>query len=315
MKINISSSIPCNLFLEGVQYETPITLTIPQSGRVQISVLPAYPERFSSYTLILSAKNDRLIELSGGARAVSWGEIVDVYLTPPIIQSHFTPEVIAQKRLSRDLVTLYDDGRKKLMLEGSSFFNFDLPENVTDLTLKAKEVDRGAIVSVMGKLEEKDYLLALLCNGEWQIMHQLTADRIEITKTGVKTTDIIPSMLRYEKRCFYKPFSNEPEECTYTPTVRHTYPSVLVPYLFLEDVFFNSPNCLNYLHPSIGLNLDGIVEFFGEVDTATHPCFDEFDITTVAVYDSKSRISHPDLYKFELENDKIVNIIHLLTCN
>lgn len=316
MKINVMSDIPCNLFYEGVQYETPVQFSVNDDRRVQISVLPAYPERFSSYTLIVTTTNGRLTDLSGGARAVCWGSEVDVYLNPPIVQSHFTPEPIFQKRLARDLVTLYDDGRKKLMLEGSSFFNFDLPENLSEPSLKARELTNGAVVSVTGLIDDKEYLLALSSQlNQWQVMHEIIADKIETTKTGVKTSSIIPCMMRYEKREFYKPFSPNPVECDYTPTIRHVYPTELIPYLFLEDVFLKNINCLSYLHPSIGLDLDGLVEFFGESDTASHPDFEEFGLDVVAVYSSKARISRPDLYKFVLEKDKIVNIIHLLTCN
>ena len=316
MKINLMSDIPCNLFFEGVQYETPVQFFIKDEGRVQISVLPAYPERFTSYTLIITTTNGRLSDLSGGARGVCWGQIVDVYLTPPIIQPHFTPEPIAQKRLTHDLVTLYDDGRKKLMLEGSSFFNFDLPENLSEPSLKTRETSRGTIVSVTGLVDDKEYLLALYNqSNQWQIMHEIIADKIETTQTGVKAISTIPCMMRYEKREFYKPFSSSSVDCEYTPTIRHTYPNELIPYLFLEDVFLKNPNCISYLHPSIELNLDGLLEFFGDSDTASHPDFEEFGLDVVAVYSSKSRISRPDLYKFVVENNKIVNIIHLLTCN
>ena len=316
MKINLKSDIPCNIFFEGVQYETPVQFLIKDEGRVQISVLPAYPERFSSYTLILTTSDGRLSDLGGGARAVCWGTVVDVFLTPPIVQSHFTPEPIAQKRLKHDLITLYDDGRKKLMLEGSSFFNFDLPENLSEPSLKVRELSNGALVSVTGIVDDREYMLALANqSNQWQIMHEIIADNIETTKTGVKTTTKIPCMMRYEKREFFKPFSQSPVECDYIPTIRHNYPNELTPYLFLEDVFLKNVNCLSYLHPSIGLDLDGLLEFFGDSDTASHPDFDEFGLDVVAVYNSKSRICRPDLYKFVLENDKIINIIHLLTCN
>ena len=316
MKISLLSDIPCNLFYEGVQYETPVQLFIKDEGRVQISVLPAYPERFSSYTLIITTADSRLCDLSGGARAVCWGSVIDVHLLPPVVQSHFTPEPIAQKRLAHDLITLYDDGRKKLMLEGSSFFNFDLPENLTEPTLKARELSHGALVSVTGAVEDKEYLLALSTqSNQWQIMHEIIADKIETTKTGVKASSIIPCMMRYEKREFYKPFSRKPVECDYIPTIRHTYPTELTPYLFLEDVFLKNEGALSYLHPSIGLDLDGLIEFFGDGDTAVHPDFDEFGLDCIAVYSSKSRICRPDLYRFVMEKDKIANIIHLLTCN
>lgn len=316
MKIYVDSVIPCNLFYEGVQYETPTVLSVFDAGRVQISVLPAYPERFSSYTLVLGINNSTLQEMSGGAKAVRWGMgMVEVMLTPPIVQSHYTPDIISQKRLKKDLVTLYDDGRKKLMLEGSAFFNFDLPENLTEEVLKAKDLDFGCMVSVKGRIDEKEYLLALLLeNNQWRIMHEVVADKVETTTTGVKTYDIIPSMMRYERREFYKPFSMDPIR-EYVPTIRHEYPDELIPYLFLEDVFLKNENCTSHLHPDIGLDMDGIIEFFGDVDTAVSPKIGDYPIEVIAVYNSKNRIATPDLYKFVVEKGKIVNIIHLLACN
>ena len=316
MKIYIDSVIPCNLFYEGVQYETPTMLSVFDTGRVQISVLPAYPERFSSYTLVIGIINSTLQEISGGAKAVCWGMgIVDVTLTPPIVQPHYTPDIISQKRLKKDLVTLYDDGRKKLMLEGSAFFNFDLPENLTNEVLKARDIDGGAMVSVKGRIDEKEYLLALLLqSSQWQIMHEVIADKVETTTTGVKTYDVVPSMMRYEIRDFYKPFCTTPTR-EYVPTIRQDYPSELLPYLFLEDVFLKNDNCISYLHPDIGLNMGGIIEFFGDVDTAVSPKIGDYSIDVIAVYNSKNRISRPDLYKFVVEKGKIVNIIHLLACN
>ena len=316
MKINLFADIPCTVFLSGTQYVTPITLDV-DDGRVQMSVLPSYPERFSSYTVIAEIRGDKLINLSGGASAVCWGEgLCDVTLSPPMILTHYTPEPLIQKRLSHDLITLYDDGRKKLMLEGTSFYNFDLPEGLIEESIRVKDLPHGSIVSVAGKVDDKEYLLALHSNGDsWNLMHEITADTITTTQTGVKTSTVIPCMLRYEKREFYKPFKSEPEECSYIPTIRHTYPDELVPYLFLEDVFLKNPNCLTYLDESISLNLEGLEEFFAPSDTVTHPGFDSYGLDVVAVYNSKERISHPDLYKFVVENGKIVNIIHLLTCN
>ena len=316
MKIKIDSLIPCNLFLHGNQYQTPVELTLNDTGRVLISVLPAYPERYGSYTLIITTDNGKMVDLSGGAKAICWGEFVEINLTPPSVVAHFSPKPISQKRLSRDLITLYDDGRVKLMMEGTSFFNFDLPENLTDVTLKAKDTTDGAIASVKGRLDDKEYLLALYSNSnEWKVMHELIGDKIEITDTGVKVESIIPSMLRYEKKEFYKAYDPNPVEYSYTPTIRHTYPSELIPYLFLEDVILKNENCLTYLDANLGLDMGGLIEFFDGIDCVVFPeCFD-YGLEVVATYNSNDRITYPDLYKFVVENDKIVNIIHLLTCH
>ena len=139
MKININSQIPCNLFYKGEQKESPCVLETLSNERIQLSVLPAYPEKYSSYTLIITVNRDKLCELSGGAKGISWGQgYCDINLTPPLTQIRFSPVVLGQKRLNRDLITLYDDGVKKIMCEGTSFYTFDLPNELEDIKFKVR---------------------------------------------------------------------------------------------------------------------------------------------------------------------------------
>ncbi len=317
MKIEILSPIPCSIFYKGRQKETPAVLSTDTDDRLQLSILPAYPEKYLSYTLIIAIKNDKIVDISGGAKAICWGNgIAQITLVPPISQIRFTPKILAQKRMNNDLVTLYDDGRKKVMCEGSSFYTFDLPDDIEKLVFKAQDLGNCALISIEGKVLDKKYILALYSNGhEWKIMHEIIASEIISTDKGVKTVDIIPSMLRFEKRAFYKAFIKEPETQEYIPTIRHTYPDELIPYLFFENVFLGNENATAYLDDSLPQNLDAIKEFIGEVDTVSFPALSGYDLDTIALYNGNLSISFPDLYKIQVEKGKIINIIHLLTCN
>lgn len=317
MKIKIDSQIPCNLFCKGEQKECPFVLETLSNERIQLSVLPAYPEKYSSYTLIVTVVQDKLQELSGGAYGVSWGQgFADINLAPPLTQIRFSPVVLGQKRLNRDLVTLYDDGIKKIMCEGTSFYTFDLPNELENIKFKVRELVTGAMVCVEGNIGSKEYFLALYSNEkEWKIMHELSADKITVQETGVQTATILPTMLKHEKRCFYKPFHAEPEKRTFTPTIKHDYPDELLPYLFFEGVFQDDESVLTLLDDTLPHDLSAIRDFIGLADSVTFPEYSEWDISTVALFDSSERIAHPNLYKIVVEKGKISNIIHLLTCN
>lgn len=317
MKIEILSPIPCSLFCKGRQKETPTVISTNTCDRLQLSILPVCPEKYLSYTLIIVVENDKIVDISGGAKAVCWGNgFAQITLSPPIAQIRFTPKILAQKRMNNDLVTLYDDGQKKIMCEGSSFYTFDLPNDIQKLVFKAKDLGTCALISIEGIVNDKKYLLALYSNGqEWKIMHEIISNEIISTDKGIKTIDIIPSMLRLEKRAFYKAFLKEPESQEYVPTFRHSYPDQLVPYLFFENVFLGNENAISYLDDSLPQNLEAIKEFIGEVDTVCFPALSGYDLDTIALYNGNLSLSFPDLYEIQVEKGKIINIIHLLTCN
>ncbi len=317
MKIDFISSIPCTVFYKGRQKVTPFSIFSESECVIQLSILPVSPEKYQSYTLIIEIKNDTVHSLSGGAKATCWGNgACIITLFPPITQIKFTPQILAQKKVNHDLITLYDDGTKKVMCEGSSFYTFDLPDGITSLTMKAQDVRDGAILCIEGKVCEKDYLLALYSNGtEWKIMHNLLADKISSTESGIKTVDLLPTMLRFERRAFYKAFSTTPEHTEFIPTVRHTYPDELIPYLFFESVFLGDDNAVNYLSDSLSHDLSALKEFIGDVDSVCFPEFGDYSLDVIALFNSEDKISHPDLYKIQVEKGKITNIIHLLTCN
>lgn len=317
MNIYIKSEIPCNVFCRGEQKECPFCISTAPDERIQLSILPAYPEKYSSYTLIVTVSGDKLHEISGGAKGISWGEgYGEISLTPPLTQIRFTPVILSQKRLRRDLVTLYDDGTKKIMCEGTSFYTFDLPQNVEKVKFKVKELPTGAMLSVDGEVDGKKYFLALYSDdNSWKIMHEVIADSITVTEKGVTAIDVIPSMLRHERRAKYSAFNLTPQEVSFTPTIRHTYPDELLAYLFFEGIFMQNESVLDLLDDSLPHDAHSIKEFIGSADTVLFPEHGEWDLSTVALLDSKTRISHPDIYKIVVEKGKISNIIHLLTCN
>lgn len=317
MKLKISSHIPCNLFFRGEQLSSPQTILTDYNERITLSVLPSSPEAYSSYTLVIDVKNDTIISLSGGAQAICWGDgYGEILLSPPATQVRFTPEILAQKKLPSDLVTLYDDGIKKVMCEGTSFYTFDLPQNVSNIKMKSREINSGAMVTVQAKVLDKDYLLALYSDSKsWKIMHSLISDKITVTPDGVTTEDVLPTMLRHLKQARYTAFNPEPQEIKFVPTVRHTYPDSLIPYLFFESVFCQNAEAINYLDPSLSQDLSALREFIGDVDTVSFPECGDYALDTIALYNSKARITRPDLYKIVVEKGKIINIIHLLTCN
>ena len=316
MNIKIVSEIPCSIFYEGAQKIAPFSIITKEEERVQLSVLPSSPEKYSAYTLIITITNDKIADISGGARVICWGEgRATIHLAPPKVQFRFTPRVLGQKKLNKDLVTLYDDGIKKIMCEGTSFYTFDLPEGVENLKMKVKELDRGAIVCVNGRVQDKEYLLALYSNEqEWKIMHELIADEIVVLENGVKTVEVLPTMLRHEVRSFYPAFSTAVKR-DFVPTIKHSYPDILLPYLFFVSLFMGDENFARLLDDGLSNDRSAILEFIGEVDTVVSPDFGEWDLDVVALYNSKERIIRPDLYKIKVENGKISNIIHLLTCN
>ncbi len=318
MKIKIYADIPCSVFLNGAQYVTPFTLETKPSEYAQMSVLPSSPEKYASYTLTFSVEEDRLKDLSGGAKGISWGAgLSEIKLEPPYVQERLMPEIISQKKVNGSQITLYTDGSPKIMCEGRAFFVRELPRFLKDSSMRLRTHPNGLICAVEGKVEDKNYLLALSLSestGEWEIMHELTADNIETTEKGVRCIDILPSMLRHEKRSFYKPFCQRCENISFTPTVYHEYKKELIPYLFLECISMGNVDAESYLDSSLGIGFEEASEFFGEFDTITSVPFGDYSEDVIAVFDSKKRIARPDLYKIESNNSKITNIIHLLTC-
>jgi hypothetical protein len=200
------------------------------------------------------------------------------------------------------------------MCEGASFYACDLPDGFEGGSLKLSK--DGRMVAVEGKVGEKKYLLALSLSqdNEWQTMHELVADEIETSEIGVSARDVLPSMLRHEKKCVYKPFSSAPIEEQFTPTIRHEYVSALIPYLFLECIVMKNPDADSMIDGSLSIDAKGVREFLGEFDSIVYPPFSEYGNDVVAIFNSKERIAKPDIYKFEVQNSKITNIIHLLTC-
>ena len=279
-----------------------------------MTILPVNPEDYSAYSLTFTIEEDRLRALSGGANAVSWGSgLCEIQLSPPHSQKNLLPEVIAQQKANNNQVTLYFDGTPKIMCEGYSFFVKDLPQNLKNAKLKLS--NDGMLCAVTGNIENKEYLLSLaLEDREWKLMHEIIGDSIETNPKGVETKEVLSTMLRHEKKCTYKPFEVNPKEIFFTPTVFHQYKEALIPYLFLECVMIGSSDAVNMLDESLNIDFDGIKEFFGEFDTIRDAPFDDYGIDVVALYNSKERISRPDLYKIECKNGKISNIIHLLTC-
>lgn len=314
MKLKFNADMPCGVFLDGKQFTTPFDLETKPFFLGQMTVLPTNPEKYAGYSLCFTIEEDRLKSLSGGASGVSWGAgLGEIKLIPPITQKTTMPEVIRQKKVEQTQITVYSDGAPKVMCEGSSFFAKDLPYNLTDITLSLSS--DGNLCAIRGKQESKSYLLALsLFDSEWKIMHEITADIIETTTSGVITKDILPTMLRHEKKCVYKPFNLSPTDTDFIPTINHEYVDELIPYLFLEEVSIGASDATNLLDNELSIDFDGVREFLGEFDYISTPPFSKYGLDVVAIYNSKERLSHPNLYKIESKNGKITNIIHLLTC-
>ncbi len=302
----------------GKQQITPFSLQTKSSDYIQMSVLPANPEKYAGYTLTFSVEEDRLKSLSGGARGISWGAgYAEIILEPPESVKKLMPEIIIQKKSDGNQITVYNDGSNKIMCEGKAFFVRELPRDIENLSLRTRTHSSGIICLVEGKVSNKNYLLALSLNtnsNEWEIMHEILAESIESTQSGIYSTDLLPTMLRHEKRCFFKPFCSSPEKVSFTPTVFHEYKSELIPYLFLESLAVKNEDATSYLDNSLEISFQDAIEFFGEFDEICSPPLGAYDVDVIAVYDSKKRISRPDIYKFEINNAKITNIVHLLTC-
>lgn len=316
MKLQVYADMPCGVFFNGIQYTTPFTIETKSCEHGQFAVLPSSPEEYSGYTLTYTIEEDRLKNLSGGANGISWGAgLGEIRLNPPLQDKRFMPEIISQKKLSGNQITLYTDGTPKIMCEGKAFFAYELPRSCSDLSLRVSS-SSGIICAVEGKINDKEYLLALTLNvdNEWKIIHEITADTIETTDKGIFAKDVLPTMLRHERKAFFKPFVPTPSEITFVPTVIHEYKEELFPYLFLECVMTENADAENFLDTSLGIDFDGLKEFFGEFDTILSPPFGDYSLDVVALYNSKERLSKPNLYKIEVQNSKITNIIHLLTC-
>lgn len=316
MKLQVYADMPCGVFINGKQYTTPFTLETKTSECGQFAVLPASPEEYSGYTLTYTVEEDRLKSLSGGANGVSWGAgLGEIKLSPPISEKRFLPEIISQKKALNNQITLYTDGAPKIMCEGGAFFAHELPRLATNLSLRISS-SNGVICAVEGVVKEKKYMLALTLTpeNEWKIIHEITADVIETTDKGVYAKEVLATMLRHEKKTFFKPFDSKPVETSFVPTMLHEYKEELIPYLFFECVMIENADAENLLDSSLQINLDGLKEFFGEFDTIVSPPFGDYSIDVIAVYNSKERLAKPNLYKIETQNHKITNIIHLLTC-
>lgn len=315
MKLKIYSDIPCGVFIDGKQYVTPFNLDLNSIYTGQLTVLPTSPETYSGYALTFTVEEDRLRSMSGGAKGVSWGAgFGEIHLTPPLARKTQSIEVLDQQSAGGSQVTLYTDGEYKLMCEGLSFFVKDLPNGLASPCLKLT-LD-GKMCAVTGRVDSKNYLLALCLNSdnEWKIMHEVISDFVETTEKGVITKDVLCSMLRHEKKCVYKPFDKTPCETAFTPTINHEYIDEVIPYLFLECVSMGCSDAVNLLDGDLSIDMDGLKEFFSSFDTITSPPFGDFGLDVIAIYDSKTSIAKPDLYKFEHKKGKITNIIHLLTC-
>lgn len=314
MEIKINSISPCSAFIDGKQYVTPFSLSTKPNYVGQLTVLPVNPDEYTAYSVSFTIEEDRLRSLSGGANGISWGAgLGEITLNPPRTQKNIIPEVISQQKSNGNQITLYYDGAPKIMCEGNSFFVKDLPPTLQNAKLKLSA--DGMLCAVTGNIQDKNYLLCIaLDKGEWKVMHEITADTIETTDKGVISKNILPTMLRHEKKCTYKPFDVKPEEISFIPTVSHQYIEPLLPYLFLECVAIGSPDAINMLDNSLNIDSDGLEEFFGEFDTICPPPFEGYETDVVAIYNSKERIARPDLYKIEIEKGKITNIIHVLTC-
>ena len=288
----------------GAFYES--ALINAHDGETVIGVLPDYSQSMAAGQIRISVDNGNVCRVNDGAHAVNWGQDCDIIIRPPELKQSHSPVTLAQLNTKKALVTYYDDGKPHIMCEGSSFFVKDAPR-LTDPTIKSRTLNCGELVTLSGMTSASErYLLALLSTDKWRVLHELTADDIDIRSDCIITRELIADMRRHEIVSTITPESTTRQ---YNITCRHTYIEQLVPYLFLEALLIGDDReAASYLSPPMGADIERMREFAGKYDTVVCP---PYGGSGVAVYDSSLPVANPLTIQFEMRSGLIVNAYYL----
>ena len=182
---------------------TDVLSTSVLDGTLRVGILPSYDVSQMAGEVRIVLVDGCIDYVSEVARAVVYLDHVDIYVSPPPLTHTHSARTLSQLNTPRALVTLYDDGTQHLMLEGSSFFVMDVP-TLSTYDITHHSLSCGENVTLRGTLLDGDeYLLTLIYRDKWQVLHELRASRIRVTREGIETVDILEDMLLHEVRTVY----------------------------------------------------------------------------------------------------------------
>ncbi|MGN1100428.1 MAG: hypothetical protein ACI4S9_08790 [Christensenellales bacterium] len=302
--IEIHSAVPGRIYTNGKRRTDGESFETNRDEVLDISFFPYYEkELFAAISLKIAIRDNRLLSLNPGARAVVFGENVFLTLVPPEISVPRPTRIISQITQGNCLSTLYSDGKLRLMCEGGSFFTHTLPD-LTDCKLTSGNCSTGVVTALRGKSDKGSYLLAVLTESG-NVLYEINAAEIDIREDCVIATDYPKDMARHRIRTVYRP--DVPPTRTAEATGFTAVTPELLPYFFLEAVAAGSENeAMEFL--GLDTDYESVTQFLGEFDTVAPLPGKYFDKTLVAVYDSSQSLCVPSVLSFRIEGNKIANI-------
>ena len=229
------------------------------------------------------------------------------------------PNAILQKKLTdrgfTHVATLLCDDTQKLMIEnGEVNAVFPLKVMVSNPKLEIAPVSFGALITLTGKVDEREYLMIVSAKHTYKLLLSGVYDEIRFERNSIilryRLNDMLGRIITKELK-----FSNEKEEFE---TVRtdfdyendRAYVRALTPYLLLEAIKAgDEQRAQRYL--ADGLSAKTLKEYLGEFESIEFPKYshDSVDVVAILVKDNDGLVAKE--YKFELSEGKISNIYEL----
>lgn len=247
--------------------------------------------------------------------AVKWKEDYELRFEPMIIESYIPPEALAQNAIydsSGDIVaTVYKDSRIRVSVEAPDiFYIHTVPCNIEEPQIRMNQTGNRTIIAVTGKYEEQSYLLIIMVTDTCKVLYESVADKITYNQNSIQVTKSLKDMkgrLLRQTLSFNGTRYAETErsyECAYD----HKYKQELIPYAFLEGVMAGDYNdARTYLDKN--LDSEGITEFFGEIKEISEPKYADYGEGHIAVITRTGNMLTATVYKFDITDGLITNII------
>lgn len=284
---------------------------------VQIFPIENYCLHCISYSAILKFKNNKLITTCKNIKILNYGNNnYEVIFEPIKINTIKEKEIIFTQQLNKTTFAyVVNTGNFKLEVHcENSFFSFDLPEEIFDITIEDFEQNNNYFIFLKGKTIKNDNFLLVLCNFFCNL--QIISNKISVSKTKIESikylNDIANQAIVQRFVIDLNGFKLEEEFLIFPaehPNIEEN--KYLIPWAFIEAINYgNLKLAKQYLSQELLNILDDnhLKNFFGNYSQVEWNKYDNKPESLCFFYEPFEKAK---IFNFEIRQNKITNIVEL----
>ena len=186
------------------------------------------------------------------------------------------------------------------------------PKDINAPDIRLNQYGGKVVCAVTGQTESEQYLLILMISDRMELLYEDYAENIIFSQNNIKLTKELKDMrgrkmtqtLAYNGAKYIE--QSRVYECAYD----NTFKSRLLPYALLEAIMAGDiEDARKFLDKN--LQAEALREFFGEIKEICEPKYSDWGEDTLAVITKNDNLMEAAVYKFEIENNLVTNIIEL----